>query len=134
MLATAIIVVCNLFGKGMIKIVPVLLGVLGSYIVAACFGLVDFTPVKEAAWIGVPFQMKDTAFAVFANPDWSLIIAAIIVLVTMGGLVVGGESIISHEQRELELKKNWYLAFCVWLNHRIFDKDDKCNYLIVKWN
>ena len=81
LLATAIIVVCNLFGKGMIKIVPVLLGVLGSYIVAACFGLVDFSAVKEAAWIGLPFQMKNTAFSVFANPNWALITTAIITIV-----------------------------------------------------
>ena len=81
LLAVAIIVVCNIWGKGMIKIVPVLLGVVGSYIVAACFGLVDFTPVKEAAWIGVPFQMKNTAFAVFNNPNWGLVITAIITII-----------------------------------------------------
>ena len=49
LLAIAIIIVCNIWGKGMIKIVPILLGVLGSYIVAACFGLCDFGGVKEAA-------------------------------------------------------------------------------------
>ena len=79
-LAIAIIIVSNIWGKGMIKIIPILLGVVGSYLVAACFGLVDFSPVKDAAWIGFPFKMKDTAFAVFANPDWSLIIAAIIAI------------------------------------------------------
>lgn len=79
-LAIAIIIVSNIWGKGMIKIIPILLGVVGSYIVAACFGLVDFSPVKDAAWIGFPFKMKDTAFAVFANPDWSLIVAAIIAI------------------------------------------------------
>ena len=46
-LAIAIIVVANVFGKGMIKIIPILLGVLGSYLVAACAGKVDFTPMKE---------------------------------------------------------------------------------------
>ncbi|MCQ2130512.1 MAG: uracil-xanthine permease family protein [Bacteroidales bacterium] len=79
-LAIAIIIVSNIWGKGMIKIIPILLGVVGSYIVAACFGLVDFSPVKDAAWVGFPFKMKDTAFAVFANPDWSLIVAAIIAI------------------------------------------------------
>ena len=81
LLAVAIIVVCNIWGKGMIKIVPILLGVLGSYIVAACFGLADFSGVKEAAWVGVPFQWQNTAFAVFKNPDWSLVVAAIIAIV-----------------------------------------------------
>ena len=81
LLAVAIIVVCNIWGKKMIKIIPVLLGVLGSYIVAACFGLVDFSGVKEAAWIGVPFQMENTAFAVFKNPNWGLVITAIITII-----------------------------------------------------
>ena len=80
LVAVAIIIVCNIWGKGMIKIVPILLGVLGSYIVAACFGQVDFTQVKEASWIGLPFAFENTAFAVFKNPDWGLIVAAIIAI------------------------------------------------------
>ncbi|MBO4557931.1 MAG: uracil-xanthine permease [Bacteroidales bacterium] len=81
LLAIAIIVVCNIWGKGMIKIIPILLGVLGSYIVAACFGLCDFTAVKEAAWVGLPVQWENTAISVFSNPDWSLILAAIIAII-----------------------------------------------------
>ena len=80
LLATAIIIVCNIWGKGMIRIVPVLLGVVGSYIVAACFGLVDFSAVREASWVGLPFEMKNTAFAVFNNPDWGLVVTAIITI------------------------------------------------------
>ena len=80
LLAIAIIVVCSIWGKGMVKIVPILLGVLGSYIVAACFGLCDFSGVKEAAWLGVPFKMRNTAFAVFKSPDWGLIVAAVIAI------------------------------------------------------
>ena len=78
--AVLVILLCNIFGKGMIKIVPILLGVLVSYLVAACFGQVDFTQVKEAAWIGLPFRWENTAFAVFQNPDWGLIVAAIIAI------------------------------------------------------
>jgi len=80
LLAILIIVIDNVWGRGMIRIIPVLLGVVGSYVVAACFGLVDFTKVNEAAWIGLPFAMKDTAFSVFANPNWGLIITAIITI------------------------------------------------------
>ena len=81
LLAIAIIIVCNLWGKKMIKIIPILLGVLGSYLVAACFGLCDFTAVKEAAWVGVPFRWENTAFHVFSNPNWGLIVSAIIAIV-----------------------------------------------------
>ena len=49
LLAILIIVVCNIWGKGMVKIVPILLGVLGAYSAAACFGLVDWTSVGDAA-------------------------------------------------------------------------------------
>ena len=81
LLAIAIIIVCNIWGKGMIKIIPILLGVLGSYIVAACFGLCDFSAVKEAAWIGVPFQWQNTAFNVFKHPEWGTVLTAIIAIV-----------------------------------------------------
>ena len=81
LLAIVIIIVCNIWGKRMIKIIPILLGVLGSYIVAACFGLCDFTAVKDAAWLGVPFQWENTAFHVFQNPNWGLVVSAIIAIV-----------------------------------------------------
>ena len=81
LLAIVIIIVCNIWGKGMIKISPILIGVLGSYLVAACFGLCDFSAVKDAAWIGVPFKMENTAIAVFKNPNWGLVVAAIIAII-----------------------------------------------------
>ncbi len=81
LLAIAIIIVCNIWGKGMVKIIPILLGVLGSYLVAACFGLCDFTAVKEAAWLGAPFRFENTAFHVFVNPNWGLVVSAIIAIV-----------------------------------------------------
>ena len=80
LLAIAIIIVANIWGRGMVRIVPILLGVVGSYVVAALCGQVDFTAVREAAWIGAPFHMKDTAFAVFADPDWGLLVSAIITI------------------------------------------------------
>ena len=81
LLAIVIIVICNIFGKGMIKIIPIILGVIGSYIVAACFGQVDFSAVKEAAWFGMPFAWENTAFAVLKDPDWSFVWTAIIAIV-----------------------------------------------------
>jgi len=81
LLAIVIIVICNIFGKGMIKIIPIILGVIGSYIVAACFGQVDFSAVKEAAWFGMPFAWENTAFSVLQDPDWSFVWTAIIAIV-----------------------------------------------------
>ena len=82
LIAIAVVVITNIFGKGMAKILPVLLGVIVSYIVAAICGLVDFAPLKEAAWIGMPFQYQDTVFSIFgANCDVGLLISAIITIV-----------------------------------------------------
>jgi uracil permease len=83
LVAIAIIIVCNIFGKGMIKIIPIICGVVGSYIVAVCLGLVDFTTVKEAAWIGLPFEYNQTVFSVFTNgnTDWGLITTSVITIV-----------------------------------------------------
>ena len=80
LVAIAVIVIANIWGKGMVKIVPILLGVLASYIVAIVFGKVDFSTVRDAAWIGLPFKWEDTAIAVFRSPDWGLIVASIIAI------------------------------------------------------
>ena len=76
--AIVVIVACNIWGKGMIKIIPIILGVVASYIVGVICGQVDFTAVKEAAWVGLPFAIQDTVFSIFSNPDSSLMITAII--------------------------------------------------------
>lgn len=41
-------------GKGFMKVIPFLIAIAGGYVVAALVGLVDFTPVKEAAWFALP--------------------------------------------------------------------------------
>ncbi len=80
-LAIAIIIICSILGKGLIKIIPILMGVLGSYIAAACFGLCDFSAVHDAAWVGLPVSWDNTAFAVLKNTDWGLVVTAIIAIV-----------------------------------------------------
>jgi len=51
-LTTAIIVV--VFGKGTIKLLPVIFGLIVSYIVAIFLGLVDFTKLINAPWFSIP--------------------------------------------------------------------------------
>ena len=53
LVAIAIIIVANIFGKGMIKIIPILLGVVGAYIVALICGQVDFSAVNDAQFVGL---------------------------------------------------------------------------------
>lgn len=78
--AIALVIVCNIWGKGMIKIVPIIIGVIGSYILAAVLGRVDFTAVAEAAWFGIPVHWEQTAFSVIVDGDASLLITSIITI------------------------------------------------------
>ena len=81
LVAILIVIGFNIWGKGMAKIIPILLGVIGSYLVAALTGNVDFTAVKEAAWIGLPFQMQDTLFGLFAGEvDKGLLLTAVVTI------------------------------------------------------
>ncbi|MBT8763948.1 uracil-xanthine permease [Desulfohalobiaceae bacterium Ax17] len=60
-LATTIIV--SLFGKGILRLIPILCGIIVGYIISIPLGLVDFTPVKQAPWLAVPN---------FTFPEWNL--------------------------------------------------------------
>ena len=44
----------NTKAKGFLKIIPFLFGIIGGYIAAVVFGLVDFTPVLKADWVAIP--------------------------------------------------------------------------------
>ena len=78
--AIVIVIACNIWGKGMIRIIPSILGVLGSYAVGALRHDVDFSAIRDAAWIGLPFHMNDTVFSIFQNLDSTLLINAIITI------------------------------------------------------
>ena len=80
LVAILVIIGCNIWGKGMVKIIPILLGVLASYLVAALTGQVDFTPVREAAWLGVPIHMESTVFSLFGKADMGLVVTSIITI------------------------------------------------------
>ncbi len=62
--ALGTVVACNIWGKGMIKILPILIAVVVSYVLALVMGEVNFTQINEAAWFGLPFQTA--AMGVFA--------------------------------------------------------------------
>ena len=82
--AIAVIVVCNIWGRGMIKIIPILMGVIVAYVVAALVGEVDFSSVVEAPWIGLPVQWDMTVFSLFgANFDAGLALTAIITIMPL---------------------------------------------------
>lgn len=83
-IAIATIVVCNIWGRGMVKIIPILIGVVVSYAAAAAMGEVDFSGVAEAAWVGLPFSWDNTVFSLFGPGfDTGLAITAIITIMPL---------------------------------------------------
>ena len=77
-LTTAIVMVR---GKGFIKIIPFLIGIVTGYILAIILGLVDFTPVAEAAFFSMPNFM--VPFISYMPNFSALLTIAPIALVTM---------------------------------------------------
>ena len=71
--AIAIIVAANIWGKGMVKIIPILLGVIGSYVIAVIAdpavraNLVQ--NVSDAKWFALPIHMERTVFGLFGRDD-----------------------------------------------------------------
>ncbi len=62
-LGTAVLV--RLYAKGFNRLIPVIWGIVVGYIVAALFGKVDFTEIKEIGWIGWP-EFYWPKFSVYA--------------------------------------------------------------------
>lgn len=80
LVAIVVVILCNIFGKGMIKIIPILIGVIASYIAGICLGEVDFSSIASASWIGFPINRDATVLALFDNFDASKLITAIITI------------------------------------------------------
>ena len=77
--ALGTVIVCNIWGKGMIKILPILLGVLVSYVVALATGAVNFSDVMQADWFGIPLDPKAMGlFAIDGSPEF---ISAVLTIV-----------------------------------------------------
>lgn len=63
-LLTAILVL--VLGRGLIKLVPVVCGIIVGYIVSTCMGLVDFTAVSSAPWFALPSSITHFHLPEFA--------------------------------------------------------------------
>ena len=69
--ALGTVISCNIWGKGMVKILPILISVLVSYAVALVTGAVDFQRISEAAWVGIPLHREAMGlFAIDGSPEF----------------------------------------------------------------
>ncbi|MEN8200877.1 MAG: solute carrier family 23 protein, partial [Thermodesulfobacteriota bacterium] len=55
--------VVSLLGRGMLKLIPILCGIIAGYLLSIPFGLVNLDPVRDAAWFAIPS---------FTFPEWNL--------------------------------------------------------------
>lgn len=86
--AIIVVIICNMWGKGMIKIIPILIGVVTSYLVSM---LIDpasrsavAAAVAEADWIGIPIHKEATVFGLFMDgADPGLLLTACITIVPL---------------------------------------------------
>ncbi len=78
--AILLVIICNIWGKGMIKIVPIIIGVVGSYLLAAVLGRVDFTPLQNAQWVGLPIHWNETVFSVLGNGNGEMLVTSLVTI------------------------------------------------------
>lgn len=58
MLTLIITIAFNMFFKGFLGLIPILLGIVCGYVIACLFGIVDLAPVASAHWFSLPdFQI-----------------------------------------------------------------------------
>ncbi len=60
-LATTVLV--SILGKGFMKLIPIISGIVVGYILALFFGIVDFSHIAKASWFALPS---------FVMPEWNL--------------------------------------------------------------
>jgi len=75
--------------KGFLSTIPVLLGIVVGYVFAAFMGMVDFQPVIDAAWIGLPtlvFPKFDVGAILIIAP-----VALVVIIEHIGHLLVVNE-------------------------------------------
>lgn len=85
LVAILVVIIFNIWGKGMLKIIPILLGVVASYV----FSMIVDAPtratlvenVSQAAWIGLPVKWENTALSIFGNGfDGGMLVTAVITI------------------------------------------------------
>ena len=86
--AILIVIGFNMWGKGMAKIIPILLGVLGSYIFAIIIDPAErasvAAAVSSAKWFGLPIFWKNSVFHLFAGPvDSGILWSSVLTIVPL---------------------------------------------------
>ncbi|RMC47639.1 nucleobase:cation symporter-2 family protein [Lactobacillus sp. ESL0228] len=102
-----IILALEIWTKGFLQSISVLIGLISGTLIAACLGLVSFTPVITASWFHLPQLFY------FGTPhfEWSssltMIIIALVSMVESTGVFFATGDLIKHQVSEEDLKKGY---------------------------
>ncbi|MDR2892557.1 MAG: uracil-xanthine permease family protein [Deltaproteobacteria bacterium] len=62
MISLGATILATIWGRGLIKLIPIICGIVVGYAVSLGVGIVDFAPVKAAPWLAIPD---------FTMPEWN---------------------------------------------------------------
>jgi uracil permease len=54
MISLTITVIMSVWAKGIFRLIPIMFGILVGYVISAFVGIVDLSPITEAAWLAIP--------------------------------------------------------------------------------
>ena len=85
LVAILVVVICNIWGRGMVQIVPILLGVVASYLFALIVNPAAranvAAAVASAKWFGIPVIWENTVFSIFSKDyDAGLLLTSVITI------------------------------------------------------
>lgn len=102
-----IILAIQFWGKGFIRSIAVLIGLIGGTIVASFMGMVSLKPVTQATWFHVPqpFYFGMPRFAI--SPSLTMIIIALVSMVESTGVFFALGNLLDRDIQKEDLKKGY---------------------------
>ncbi|CAM3086097.1 solute carrier family 23 protein [Filibacter tadaridae] len=81
MVTLASAIICLMFFRGVISLMPVIVGIVVGYIYSAFIGILDFAPVKEASWFEIPsFLIPGVDYDFVVTPTLLLIMVPVAIV------------------------------------------------------
>lgn len=102
-----IILAIQFWGKGFIRSIAVLIGLIGGTIVASFMGMVSLKPVVQAAWFHIPqpFYFGMPRFAL--SPSLTMIIIALVSMVESTGVFFALGNLLDRDIQKEDLKRGY---------------------------
>ena len=109
MISLAAVILVSLVGRGMLRLIPILIGIGVGYLASIPLGLIDLSPVAKAPWIAVPN---------FVLPEWNWQAIFFIVPVAIAPAIEHFGDIIAIGSIT---GKNYFFSFIICFNPNFFD-------------